>query len=210
MAIWISLGEPKLTIWPKVPLVTLLVGLFQLAVIQDVEEVGTELHLPALCELEPPADRHIEVSLPGSVDGVASEVAELTAEDGAGSIGAGALECGGVQVRADSFRRGIHLVGQDHIGAVEALAAEGNVLAVGDLDRVAGEEADDRRNLPVFGEEASGAGADSGAVGYQRVGEVMPVVISAIAALPAGAVERILVEPPASSPAKSHVLMQWL
>ena len=127
-------------------------GIVPVAVIQDVEEVGTELQLPTLGELETPAYCDVEISLARSVNGVAPEIAELAAEDGAGGVGAGALECGRVQVRADAFRGRIHLVGQDHIGPVEALAAQGDVLAVGDLYGVAGEQTDDRRNLPVPGD----------------------------------------------------------
>jgi len=128
-------------------------GIVPVAVVQDVEEVGAELQLPALGELEAAAHRDVEISLARSVDGVAPEIAELAAEDRASGVGAGALKRGRVQVRADALRGRINLIGQDHIGPVEALAAQGDVLAVGDLDGVAGEQTDDRRNLPVPGDQ---------------------------------------------------------
>ena len=125
-------------------------GIIPVAVVQNVEEVGAELQFPALGELESPAHGDVEISLARSVDGVAPEIAELAAEDRAGGVGTGALKRGCIQVGADALRGRIDLVWQDHIGPVEALAAQGDVLAVGDLYGVAGEQTDDRRNLPVL------------------------------------------------------------
>src|ERR1035438_9040951 len=46
------------------------------AVVQDVEEVGAKLRVQPLSEFEIPAEGHIEIDLAGSIDGVASEIAE--------------------------------------------------------------------------------------------------------------------------------------
>ena len=54
-------------------------GIVPVSVVQDVEEVGAELQLPALGELESPAHGDVEISLARPVDGVASEIAELAA-----------------------------------------------------------------------------------------------------------------------------------
>src|SRR5450759_2273797 len=99
------------------------------------------------------AHGNVKISLARSIEGVAPEMAELAAKNRAGRVGTGALEGGRVQILQDGLWGTVHLVRQDHIGAVQVLAAQGNVLAAGDLDGVAGEHADDRRNLPVFGDK---------------------------------------------------------
>src|ERR1035441_10816178 len=46
------------------------------AVVQDIEEVGTELHLKPLTQLELPAEGDVEIDLAGSIESVAPEIAE--------------------------------------------------------------------------------------------------------------------------------------
>src|SRR5664279_2847708 len=47
-----------------------------IGVVQDVEEVGTELHLEPLTHLELPAHGNVKISLARSIEGVAPEIAE--------------------------------------------------------------------------------------------------------------------------------------
>ncbi len=93
------LGEPKVVTWPKVvPLLRLVAGIIPVGVVKDVEEVGTEFDLQPLGDGESAAHGYVEVPLAGPIEGVASEIAELTAKCGAGGVGTGALEGRGVEV----------------------------------------------------------------------------------------------------------------
>ena len=115
-------------------------------VIQDVEELATQLELPTLAHCEPPAQRHVEIDLARAIDGVPAQVAEQTGVYGACGVRPRTLECRRIEpvrrvVRRDCMYRG----GRYHPGAVQAPAGQGNVLAaIGDLDWVAGEDADIR------------------------------------------------------------------
>ena len=113
--------------------------------IHDVEEVGTQLVLPTLAHCEPPAQRHVEIDLARAIDSVPAQVAELTAEYGARGVRSRALECRGIEpvrrvVGCDCMYQGW----RHHVGPVQVLAAQRNVLAGSKLDWVAGEDADIR------------------------------------------------------------------
>src|ERR1019366_5397742 len=74
------------------------------------------------------------------------------------------------------------------------LAAERNVLAaIGELDGIAGKQADCRRQRPSGSDEFDGARPEPGADRHDRGVEDLAVVETAIAALTGGPVERILV-----------------
>src|ERR1035437_3457779 len=166
------------------------------AVVQDIEEVGTELHLKPLTQLELPAEGNVEIDLAGSIESVAPEIAEH-AGPGATRVEVAVDEAGArkrrrVEIFQQGLLRGIYLVRQ-HRGAVQTLGAERDILAGSELYGVAGVQAGQRGELPVLGNHPGSAGAHPGAEDHQRRVEVVTVVEPAIAALTRGAVERVLV-----------------